>query len=42
MYLDGRASLRVDSAIDEDSGVYTIICENEIGEARAQVTVIVK
>lgn len=38
----GVATLRVDSSLDDDSGLYTIICENEQGEARAQVTVVVK
>ena len=41
-YLAGHASLRVDSSLDDDSGLYTIICENDQGEARAQVTVVVK
>jgi len=37
-----EASLRVTNSLDDDSGLYTIICENDQGESRAQCNVIVR
>ena len=42
IYLGNEASLRVTNSLDDDSGLYTIICENDQGESRAQCNVIVR
>ena len=41
-FLGNEASLRVTNSLDDDSGLYTIICENDQGESRAQCNVIVR
>ena len=36
------AKLEVEESFEDDSGLYTIICENQVGEVRADVNVIVR